>query len=144
MAEPFDPWLAMRDAASRLHDDPDTLRNLTVFIDFWGMDCYTPPAAVEKNVRDLVQVFAYAAKTGAPYAAGYVPASEVQRAREEALAFVADMIEQDADGYEDDAHLAQAENRLGEEERHLARTEVLRDAVEKVRALATPPETGER
>lgn len=62
---PFDAWRAMRDAAGRLHGDQEMIRALTVFVDFWGLDSCTPPAAVEKNVRDLVQVFAYAAKTAA-------------------------------------------------------------------------------
>ena len=61
------------------------IRALTTFVDFWGLDCYTPPPAVMANVRDLTMAFTYAAKTGASGTAGYVPASEVQRAREEAL-----------------------------------------------------------
>lgn len=43
--------------ARALSDQPDLENALGVFVDFWGLDCYTPPEEVERTVRDLVQAF---------------------------------------------------------------------------------------
>lgn len=127
MAEHFDAWKAMRDAAGRLHDDAEMLEALAVFIDFWGMDCYTPPAGVESNVRDLVLAFTYAAKTH-EHSAGYVSASEVQTAREEALEEAAALIERDE--FDSSVRMIPGEG---------LRRWLRRQQAAAIRALATPP-----
>lgn len=40
----------------------DIRRELAIFIDYWGLDAYTPPERVEAFVREIVKGFVTAAQ----------------------------------------------------------------------------------
>ncbi len=44
-------------AAGRLAADPERLRRLRAFGDYWTLDCYTPPAEVVEDVSQIVIAF---------------------------------------------------------------------------------------
>lgn len=62
----IDGLKAIRDAAERLREDQDMRRKLLTFVDYWGLDAYTPPDDVEANVRDLVLAFLYVSRASEP------------------------------------------------------------------------------
>lgn len=45
------------EAVRKLRAEPEIGRRLAVFVDYWGLDAYTPPPDVERNVRDIVSAF---------------------------------------------------------------------------------------
>ena len=57
----------LTDAANKLAqpEHEELRRELGVFIDFWGLDAYTPPEHVEMRVREIVKGFLYAAQIAA-------------------------------------------------------------------------------
>ena len=48
-----------------LPEHQELRRELGIFIDFWGLDSYTPPEHVESRVREIVKGFLYAAQIAA-------------------------------------------------------------------------------
>ena len=49
------PWRdALEVAVQRLADDQEHQRKLRVFVDFWGLENYTPPDDVEASVRNII------------------------------------------------------------------------------------------
>ena len=40
----------------------ETRRELAIFIDYWGLDAYSPPDHVESRVREIVKGFVTAAQ----------------------------------------------------------------------------------
>lgn len=44
-------------AAGRLAADPERLRRLRIFCDYWTLDCYTPPPEVVGDVSQIVIAF---------------------------------------------------------------------------------------
>ncbi len=43
------------EAGRRLATNHDLAKSLSVFVDYWGLDCYTPPAEAIDAVRDIVR-----------------------------------------------------------------------------------------
>ena len=67
MAKETDGGQFLADAANKLAqpEHAELRRELGVFIDFWGLDAYTPPEHVEDRVREIVKGFLYAAQIAA-------------------------------------------------------------------------------
>ena len=67
MANKDDGGRFLTDAANRLAqpEHAELRRELGVFIDFWGLDSYTPPEHVEVSVREIVKGFLCAAQIAA-------------------------------------------------------------------------------
>ena len=59
-----DPHGFVRDAVEKLASDEHAglRKDLSIFVDFWGLDAYDPPERVEMRVREIVKGFVTAAQ----------------------------------------------------------------------------------
>jgi hypothetical protein len=55
---PGPSWLAIgriTEAGRRLSANAGLTNRLAIFVDYWGLDCYTPPAETMAAVRDIIR-----------------------------------------------------------------------------------------
>lgn len=53
-AHTMDWQSALETAARRLAAAPEHCRQLQVFVDYWGLDSYSPPPEVDETVRNAI------------------------------------------------------------------------------------------